>query len=455
MGTFNPRNLKVRVGHQATEGLPGLLSAISFKDIRVNPGSSPTPAWQRIEDPRIDGAAYQAVRLDGIIENGPFALEMSLNAEEIIYFLGWAAQNSAHSVLVGSALQEQFVIDTGATAWSDFFVLQVDRADDYPILFYDCRVVSITITAEGNSIVGATVTIAAAGHHQFADGTIVNNATNDVQIRGLMDPAFYGQATAAEQRVYIKMTDVTNWAAGSGYIICKAEVGAAAAASYGATTFNLYADTWTQVLKSDGVDDTLHNRVGDSAQPIQIYIDSAETPTLDDELYFQFGQSSWTPSYTASPSLASPHATLLYDTADIKIDAFTVTWNVPNLRSHGPGAKFEKVNLRQGAHIVEVELERRYIDYLLAEQRRGGANASNELPKFEFQVRSKSTFANGYAYAVIGVCPAVDFTGEDPAADAENYTETVTGTGHEDTAESWAVAPINFRVVNSLATPAA
>lgn len=361
MGSFNPADAQIRVGH---ETLPGILPAAWHDHLFTS--ESLANERTTIELDSIVANSQAAEPLPSTIEtNGD--IEVELDAEgHLAYLVNAQRQNSTTEPVTDAFLHKLAPSET-AEAAPDTLQNEVWRADDLGQLFQNGRVNEMTVELEQGEVAKATFGMLYGRSSYFADTTVAEDGatpnTSIPQLRGL--PRYnnwLNSAAAADRRVHIKITDITD--IGSGTIVARAKTGGGA---YGVgATFEIVGGLdsngnprWNEVKQDSGLP------LGERDTPIEIFIQSLTGQEVDDAYSWDAERAVWVQAIPDVPVFNTVFAAIYLGAAydeRICIQGITLTLTRPVEPQLCLGGAYPDSIQERGQRVVNWAINRDYLD---------------------------------------------------------------------------------------------
>lgn len=356
---FNPANGQIRVGH---EPLPGILPT-TWHDHRFV-SESLSDERETLELESIVNAAQAAEPLQSMFEtNGD--IEVELDAEGHLPYFVNAQNKNETTVVVASEVFLHKLAPTESVQGPNTFQNEVWRDDDFGQLFQNGRVGEISIDFEKRAVGKTTISNVYGRSSHFANTVVVEDGAtpNDSipQIRGQHRYAILSLAdvAAATQKLWVKITDITD--IGTGTIVARAKIGAGA---YGvASDFDIIGGLdssgnprWNEVLLDSGLG------AGPRDNPIEIFIEDLTGQEVSDEYSWDAQRGVWVAALPDVPVFNTIFTYIYLEDVRVCIDSINLTLTRPVEPQECIGGSYPQGVLERGQRSVIWTINRKYVD---------------------------------------------------------------------------------------------
>lgn len=330
MPDFNPANTIIRNGWE--DLAPGLPSATLDGYHRLGPGGELiAPTFNGVPIGEIDGVAVDQGDVLTTVALGPKAINMRLRNDlgSLRYLARFLRQGAAVTTPAGATLTRQHIWDANQSS-VDFdkrLTVEISRDNGLVWSLRGCDVQQIIFTFEGGELTNYQAVILWRHMTHFAEPTVESDVTPNTEqasLSGLLSQANFDLGTAADaNKVWIKISDITNIAASPPNVQALAKVGAGA---YGTDAFTIYGGTKSngeprlnQVLDSNG-----GMPIGTTRLPVYIAATALTDWEVNDE-WSWVQKAEWTPTLETRPLFNNACAAVTVDGESEVLNSCTVT----------------------------------------------------------------------------------------------------------------------------------
>lgn len=447
MGEFNPANGLFRYSLETIPTVP-LVQGATWHDARFR-SFTPSNESENRDDPSIYSGGQRPESLPGkISSNGE--LEVSVRPEEFTRLFASVQQRVTTSTPAGATNSRLHKMGPSrSSSVLRTFSALFSQDDDNPTRWRGGRLNSLAFSQsrEDGFLVGTMGMTFAAGEY-WPDATVTTDpdASTKPTLGGIPPLAQWNEATAADSRVHIKITDITDIA--DGVISAVAKVGGGA---YSTEEFLVRIGTNSVTGEAYWVkmyDSTTGALLGQRSGPFTVHFPNSTNLAVDDAWYWDVKRAVWTPSYVSAPPFNEIYAAVYIDGEEFCIDDYTLTLTPPVQEQFCIGGRFAKSIRARGQRTVDLEINREYLDVTL---RRRLETAESFILRVDCY--SGEEIEAGFEHVISLICPKCIPFGRTPGIESnEEMTESITATCHPDSTNSDYPDDLTVEEVNSLAS---
>lgn len=445
-GQHNPAESKFRMAYELTPTLFPNAGA-TFHDHLLRSESFSNESEPRQDNSIYAGSQRPRALLGKFVTDGE--MEVSVRPEEFSRYFAHAQGKVTTTTPAGGTNSRKHVMaPSSSSTVPSTFAFIADRDDLNPQRFHGGQISNLEFALSADDgILSATIAALFARGDYFSETVVTTDpdVTQKPVIRGLPKYADWNLAAAADSRVHVKVSDITD--IGTGVIMVLAKVGAAA---YGAieSEVRIGNDSLTGLpYFSKLYDSTTGAILGTLDVPIEINFPSATDLDVDDAWYSNVSYATWSPTYVDTPVFNEIYAGVFIDGQPYCIDEMTLGLSRPVVPRYCIGGRFPAEIRNRGQREVELEFTREYLSVDLRRRLERG-----EAFKFVLEAFSEVEIESGFPYYLKLVCPLCVPGGRTASVEGQDeMPETITATCHPNADDSEGyVDDLNIEEQNSL-----